>query len=371
MGYSTEQTEIVTTKESIQIIDNGKIKYDLPNLWLRDNCQCDDCRVIESQEKRFILSSIDSKLMPVTVEYDGEKIQLIWPDDHETIIDLRTLTEFGKKRKPDWRAWEVNFKPDYFSWQEFITNDFKALDAIKEFIRSGVIILSNAPREPETLELLSSRLGPLRETLFERIHNVSVSREVYNIAHTSLELPPHNDFASYTWPPSVQGLHMLENECEGGESIVVDGWSLLEKLKIDHPEYFQILCEFGVPFREFDENNETYAIEPMIKIDSNNNITGFRFSNQLMQTIDPTRKNVKEFYLAYHELCSRVLSTSFRSVFRLESGQILLVAAHRVLHARQAFLPEGKRHLQDAYFEMDNIVNNIVVLKRRMDNTNE
>ena len=56
MGYSTEQTEIVTTKESIQIIDNGKIKYDLPNLWLRDNCQCDDCRVIESQEKRFILS---------------------------------------------------------------------------------------------------------------------------------------------------------------------------------------------------------------------------------------------------------------------------------------------------------------------------
>ena len=60
-----------------------KIKYELPNLWLRDNCQCDDCRVIESQEKRFILSSIDSKLMPVTVEYDGEKIQLIWPDDHE------------------------------------------------------------------------------------------------------------------------------------------------------------------------------------------------------------------------------------------------------------------------------------------------
>ncbi|MDB2543892.1 TauD/TfdA family dioxygenase [Woeseiaceae bacterium] len=366
MTLSTEQNEIVITKDSIRIVDNGKVKYDLPHLWLRDNCQCDECRVVESQEKRFMLSSIDSKLMPVNVEYDGEEIQLRWPDNHETIIDLSLIRELGRKRKPDWKTWGVNFKPSYFSWQEFITNDSKAVNAIKEFISSGVIILSDAPREPETLELLSSRLGPLRETLFERIHNVSVSREVYNIAHTSLELPPHNDFASYTWPPSVQGLHMLENECEGGESIVVDGWALLEKLRNDHPKHFQILCEFGVPFREFDENNETYAIEPMIKIDSNNIITGFRFSNQLMQVIDPTRKKVKEFYLAYHELCSRVLSTSFRSVFRLEGGQILLVAAHRVLHARQGFVPEGKRHLQDAYFEMDNIVNNIVVLRRRM-----
>ena len=27
---------------------------------------------------------------------------------------------------------------------------------------------------------------------------------------------------------------MLENECEGGESIIVDGWELVEDLKEDH-----------------------------------------------------------------------------------------------------------------------------------------
>ena len=41
----------------------------------------------------------------------------------------------------------------------------------------------------------------------------------YNVAHTSMSLPPHNDFASYSWPPSVQALHMLANETPGGESL--------------------------------------------------------------------------------------------------------------------------------------------------------
>ena len=98
------------------------------------------------------------------------------------------------------------------------------------------------------MEDLAPRLGPIREVLFERIHNVSVDGHIYNIAHTSLEVPPHNDFASYSWPPSVQALHMLKNECEGGNSIVVDGLEVLKDLRNDNPDYFNILKEFNVPF---------------------------------------------------------------------------------------------------------------------------
>ena len=31
---------------------------------------------------------------------------------------------------------------------------------------------------------------------------------------------------------------MLENECEGGESIIVDGWQVAKDLKDEMPEYF-------------------------------------------------------------------------------------------------------------------------------------
>ena len=89
-----------------------------------------------------------------------------------------------------------------------------------------------------------------------------------------------------------------------------------------------------------------------------------RFSNQLMQMIDPMQEGVRSFYLAYHDLCCRITDTANRCAFRLEGGQVLLVAAHRVLHAREAFIPVGKRHLQDAYFELDNVANRLIQLQR-------
>ena len=187
-------------------------------------------------------------------------------------------------------------------------------------------------------------------------------RDRYNVAHTPKGLPPHNDFASYKSQPSVQVLHMLENECEGGESIIVDGWKVAKDLKDEMPEYFSILQNFNVPFREFDEENETYAEAPLIKCATDGTIESFRFSNQLMQMIDPRKEGVREFYKAYHEISLRVHDKKYHSTFRLNGGEALVVASLRVLHAREPFIPNGKRHLQDAYFTYDNAANNIVLL---------
>ena len=81
-----------------------------------------------------------------------------------------------------------------------------------------------------------------------------------------------------------------------------------------------------------------------------------------MQMIDPRKDGVGEFYKAYHEISSRVHDKKYRSIFRLNGGEALVVASLRVLHAREPFKPNGKRHLQDAYFTYDNAANNIVLL---------
>ena len=240
-------------------------------------------------------------------------------------------------------------------------NEEIALEALKTFVSFGVIILNNAPKVPDSVELLSKRFGPIHETLFERIHNVSVTGHVYSVAHTSKGLSPHNDFASYRAQPSVQVLYMLENECEGGDSIIVDGWEVVEDLRKDNPKYFNILKEFNVPFRQFDENNETYAEAPIIKCSSDGSVESFRFSNHLMQMIDPSREDVKSFYKAYHEVSTRVHNSKYRSTFRLNAGEVLIVASLRVLHARESFIPNGKRYLQDTYFVYDNALNNCVI----------
>ena len=353
---------MIEIKEDSIILTVKKNKFDLPFLWLRDNCQCDECRITETQEKQFLLHSVPVDIVPNHVEEIDNNIKIIWPDGHKSLIPIDLIKNSYLPRYPDQCEWPEEFQPEKYSWKEFLDSNEIAIEALKTFVRFGVIILKDAPKESNSLEFLAKRLGPINEVLFERIHNVSVTGHVYNVAHTPKGLPPHNDFASYKSQPSVQVLHMLENECEGGESIIVDGWQVAKDLKDEMPEHFSILQNFNVPFREFDEENETYAEAPLIKCATDGTIESFRYSNQLMQMIDPRKEGIREFYKAYHEISLRVHNKKYRSTFRLNGGEALVVASLRVLHAREPFIPNGRRHLQDAYFTYDNAANNIVLL---------
>ena len=352
---------ITVNNESVEVLIEDK-KFDLPFLWLRDNCQCDECRITETQEKQFLLHTVPIDISPDKVDMEGDMLLIKWPDGHDSIIPTSKILECGAPRYPDYKFWSKKFTPNRFTWKDFLDDVSTSIEALKDLVSYGVIILKEAPKELNSLEMLSKRLGPIHETLFERIHNVSITGHVYNVAHTSKGLPPHNDFASYKSQPSIQALHMLENECEGGESIIVDGWRLLEDLRYDRPDFFKTLQDFDVPFREFDEENETFAEAPIIKCSNDGSIESFRYSNQLMQMINPTKHGVKDFYMAYHELTTRIHNPKYRSTFRLNGGEVLIVASHRVLHAREPFTPNGKRYLQDAYFVYDNIANNLFLL---------
>ena len=338
----------------------------LPYLWLRDNCGCGECRVAQTSEKRFMLTQVPVNIRPAAALLQGDELVLEWPGGHETRYSGSAIRALEARPSTTWKPWDARFSPPRFDCRRFLDDDASAAAALTAFLESGAFILTGAGATPGTLETLSPRLGPLREMVFGRIHDVKVDPGGYNVAHTAMELPPHNDFASCSWPPSVQALHMLVNGASGGKTVIVDGWRVAESLRKARPEYFDILCRVPVPFRMFDENTETRAAAPIIQLDSGGAVRAFRFSNQLMQRIPPNLPGLVTFYHAYHELCRRVTSHSAGATFRLEGGQVLVTAGHRVLHGRKAFAADGRRHLQDAYFEHDSARNHLLVLQRRL-----
>jgi gamma-butyrobetaine dioxygenase len=365
MAAPMQESSVSIGSDAVRVCWTDGTVSRLPFLWLRDNCGCDECRVAQTSEKRFMVADVAVDLRPADVTLLGNSLQIAWPDGHLTRYLGSEIRALETQQTDPWTPWSSDFRPRRTEFRPFLEDDTVAAAAIENFIEYGAMVLTAAPTEAGTLEMLAPRLGPLREVLFARIHDVEVDPAGYNVAHTPMALPPHNDFASYSWPPSVQALHMLANETPGGESVIVDGWRIVGELCAEHPGHFEALCAMPVPFREFDADNETFATAPMIQLDSDGEVAAFRFSNQLMQAIPPNRPGVADFYRAYHELCRRVTAASAKAVFRLEAGQILIVASHRVLHAREAFEPTGRRHLQDAYFEYDNVRNHLVVLRRR------
>ncbi len=351
--------------DAIEIVWPDGTQNSLPYLWLRDNCSCGDCRVEQTSEKKFMLTSVSADIEPVDVRLVNDTLRMAWPDGHTTCYAGSELRAFAHDDSLDWTPWQAGYLPQRIDYRAFLDDDSIAAGAIREFLDCGAIILQHAPSDPGTLEEMAPRLGPVHEVLFDRIHNVEVDPSGYNVAHTALPLPPHTDFASYSWPPSVQALHMLVNEAPGGETVIVDGWNVLRVLRAARPDFFDLLCTTPVPFRMFDADNETATVAPMVRCDVHGNIAAFRFSNQLMQAVDPSRPKIARFYRAYHELCRRITEPSARVTFRLAGGEVLVVANHRVLHGRDAFHATGRRHLQDTYFELDNVRNHLVVLHRK------
>jgi len=357
-------SRLTRNADTVTAVWSSGARTELPYLWLRDNCGCSECRVVQTSEKRFHLFRVPPDLRPqqIGIENAGsgdEAISIAWPDGHRTryrsseIHGLMSLPRF----EPAY--WDSGFEPRRFDYRRFLASDRAAAELIEEFLRTGVCVLVDAPTEPESSEELATRLGPIREVLFERIHNVKLDPQGYNIAHTGLAVAPHNDFTSYNWPPNVQALHMLVNECEGGESVVVDGFGLLSELREDHPGRFDALCSVPVPFRIFSAEHECYAVNPMVELDNDGEITMVRFNTAQMQALPLSEPRLAEFYAAYHELSRRVNSPDAQVTFRLEAGQILLCAGHRVLHGRTALRSTAPRHLQDAYFEHDNVRNHL------------
>ena len=95
MEASAINAELVNDSVMLYLDDGSH--YELPNLWLRDNCPCDDCRVVQTQEKRFMLSSVPVDLKPKSVDVNAKTIHLFWPDDHETNIRFKDIEHLQHK----------------------------------------------------------------------------------------------------------------------------------------------------------------------------------------------------------------------------------------------------------------------------------
>ncbi|MDE0448735.1 MAG: TauD/TfdA family dioxygenase [Spirochaetaceae bacterium] len=365
-------SRVVENGDAMAAVWRGGEETSLPYLWLRDNCGCSECRVVQTTEKRFHIFRVAREIRPrqVAIECPGrddEALAIVWPDGHRTRYgsgELRRLAGQPHRTPDHVQHWDSSFQPRRYDFSRFLHDDRTAADLIEEFLATGACVLVDAPTEPDSSEQLTARLGPLREVVFDRIHNVVVDPKGYSIAHTDLAIAPHNDFTSYSWPPSVQVLHMLANECDGGESSIVDGFRVLDGLRREHPGLFDVLCTVPVPFRLASEHDESYAVNPMVELDGEGNVRLLRFNTQQMKTVPLAEHRLGAFYAAYHELSTRVNAAGSRVSLRLGAGQVLLIAAHRVLHGRTALGSAGRRHLQDAYFEHDNVRNHLALLRR-------
>lgn len=340
-------------------------------VWLRDNCWCGECRVLQTGERRIYtadipqeLSAVDALLAP-----DGQAVQVEWSDGHASTYSLEWLmahdySNGAREPEPPVVLWRSDLAEiPRFDHAGVVGDPAVQLAYLTALRQYGVAVVTHTPSSDREVERFAETVGHVRETAFERVHNVRHDPQGYNVAHTALELKPHTDLPSYHWPPSIQLLHFLVNDSQGGESTVVDGWSVLADLRRQDPDAFDTLCRVPVTFQLFSDDEDTRATAPLVQLDTSGRVRTFRFSNQLALPLQVPFDDVEPFYDAYRRLGRMLDSPTYKVAFRSETGDLLTVHSHRVLHGRMAFDPQsGARHLQDVYMEFDDLMDRYNVL---------
>lgn len=331
----------------------------LPFEWLRDNCLCLGCRIAQTDERRWEPWRLAEPPCAVGAEVTFGALVIEWADGHRSEFAAdgwERIRRSARRGDHEVTLWRDGYTLGRFEHDAVLADAGTHLAMFDAFRRDGAVIVTGAPTVPGTVVDFAASIGlTLVDSSLGFLFDVKLDPAGYNIAFTNEGLPPHNDNAQYIRPPSGQILSFLVNEASGGDSLVVDGWGVLEQLRASDPWAIEVLSRVEVGHRQYSTTADGFSRNPLVVRDPLGRFTHLRFSNQLMQPLPFDHPDLDEWYAAYRLLGRALTDRSNQVHFRMAGGEMLFVNGYRILHARTAYVADGPRHLQDVYFNVDDV----------------
>ena len=351
--------------------ENQGLKKEIHPFWLRERVNGKDFVDKGTQQRLFDPTTLKQDIKINKVNLTDEFLEISFTDGVETKITIQSIFQeypgnndikFIKKTK-----WDSSLKGlNNFQFSENIFEEKIMYEALVSFYKYGFVIFKNVPTENNFLVKFANSIGSIRRTNFGEFFNVKSKPNPNDLAYTSLHLAPHTDNPYRNPVPCIQILHCIENDVKGGNSTLVDGFTVTEELKERYPEYHKILTEVKVKYQFIDKDVVLENWAEMIELDEDKNFKQVRFSPRLdfVPLIDKDRLDI--FYKARNKISELYNSDKYRIEFKLLTGDLLMMDNYRLLHGRTSFnANEGNRFLQGCYIDYDSTEGKIKHLKRK------
>ncbi|KUJ41138.1 TauD/TfdA family dioxygenase [Streptomyces sp. NPDC093228] len=353
---------------------------DLPAMWLRDNCPCAECRDPRSGQKLFQITALPTGLRVgragTAAGTPDPAVEVVWqPDGHRSVYPVAWLaanrpgrTDHGDLRtehgKELWTARDIAGRLPAADWADYLDKPGVRARMLESVLRLGFMLLREVPQREEQVLEVAETFGYVRETNYGKLFDVRVEPDPNNLAFTSVAITPHTDNPYRDPVPTLQLLHCLVNDADGGDSGLVDGFAAAAMLRREDPEAFEVLTRTPVPFVFRDAGTELRADRPLIGTDSLGRVREVRFNNRSISTLRLPAEELEHFYAAYRTFAELLLRPELQLDLRLTPGDCLVFDNTRLLHARTAFAQDGARHLQGCYADLDGLAGALAVLRR-------
>ena len=153
-----------------------------PYIFLRDNCQCDQCFHTTAIQRAFDLvdfAEIDVQVEEASVSQDGLHLSIIWPDKHESVFESDWLRKRCMPETSDrptgnesiagkgvvlWDRATLQDNIPQFEFQYLMEDECNLMSWLKTLHSHGLALVKNAPTEEGQVKKLAERVGYLKAT---------------------------------------------------------------------------------------------------------------------------------------------------------------------------------------------------------------
>ena len=338
-------------------------------IWLRDNAADPGTRDPGNGQRLIAPGAIPSDLRIASAAVNNGTLEVDFaPEMKKITFELSWLAQNAYDRSgvdaPGWTD------PMITTWTgsllgEVPAADLEALETrgaqlrvwLGHVRRYGVARVINGPAVPGALFRIVDLFGHVRETNYGRHFDVRNQVNPVNLAYTGRSLQAHTDNPYRDPVPTVQVLYCLESSQAGGDSMVIDGFAAVRRLREENPEHFDVLADHCARFAFDGEDGICLAARrPLIELAPDGELLCVRFNNRSLAAVrDVPFERMALWYAAYRHLGDIIDDPAMAVSFRLEPGECFVVDNTRVLHGRTAWTGVGNRWLQGCYADMDGL----------------
>jgi gamma-butyrobetaine dioxygenase len=346
-------------------------------LWLRDNAQDAETRSPSHGQRLITLLDIPTETRIADAGWAEGRLHVRFkPEDKVVAFDADWLLANAYDRPaptdPGWTSpaitrWDAGLADrvtveDYGAVCTDATVRLRWLRAIRRY---GFARLVQVPTTPGIAFDVAHLFGYVRETNYGRAFDVRVETNPSNLAYTNLGLQAHTDNPYRDPAPGLQILACLQNTVEGGESIVIDGFKVAERLLAGSPRGFDLLTRYCARFEYAGTRDvKLRAKRPLIELGRDGELIAVRFNNRSAAPFtDIPYDNMADYYAAYRRMAELVEDPALMVRFRLAPGELYIVDNLRVLHARSAITSSGDRWLHGCYADKDGLLSTLAALE--------
>ncbi|MEP7201274.1 MAG: TauD/TfdA family dioxygenase [Ilumatobacteraceae bacterium] len=351
---------------------------DVPPLWLRDACSCSECRDEFSGQRLRGVLALDADTEIASWRNDGDDIEVTFtPDGHVSHFSKVWLSENvpgkaslfddrSERHRPPWSAADFDGRPPEVAWHELQRDGAPRALALGALMRTGILLVRDAPIEPRTVLAVATSFGHVRNTNYGDLFDVRVEAQPVNLAFTGRAIAPHTDNPYRDPVPGVQLLHCLQSSPGGGENVFLDGFAVAALVRDEDAQAFATLSSTPVTFKYEDANTLLRASGPIITVNAAGEVRGIRWNDRSIQPPAVKPELVGDVYRAMRVFAATLQRPELHIRLTLEPGDCIVFDNTRVLHARTAFEGgSGARHLQGCYADLDGLASTVAVLERQ------